>query len=324
MSENKINIGLIGVGHLGKIHIKCIRQSPLCRLVGVWDTDKSAEHLVAKDEGLPVFNTIDDLLSIADAVFIVSPTSTHFDWAQFCLSKGKHVFIEKPVTAILSEAQALTKYTENKNLKIQVGHVERFNPAYQSVKNLFHKPMFIEGHRLAEFKPRGTDVSVVMDLMIHDIDLVLSIVGRPVSDIRASGVAVISATPDICNARLEFEGGAIANLTASRISLKQMRKIRVFQADQYIAMDLLKKESQIVSISDEAPFDHPFSWPVGTGAGTKHISLDMKSVEASNAILDEINAFAASILEDAPIQVGLIDGLNALQVAEDILHIINK
>lgn len=322
MHKERIKVALIGIGHLGKIHLKCIRLSPYCELIGIWDINKEIEAQLATSEGLNVFSTLDDLILHADAVFIVSPTSTHYDIARLCIERDKHLFIEKPVTATIEEALLLKALLKNKNLKIQIGHVERFNPAYLAVKDHFTTPMFIEGHRLAEFNPRGTDVSVIMDLMIHDIDLVLSIVQKPIKEIRASGIAVMSLTPDICNARLEFEGGAVANLTASRISLKQMRKLRVFQPDAYIGMDLLKKESQLVKISNEAPIDHPFSWPIDAGDGTRHIQVEMPIAEPNNAILEEINSFALSILKDIPTAVNFDEGLNALKVADDILKCI--
>ncbi|MEP7322359.1 MAG: Gfo/Idh/MocA family oxidoreductase [Saprospiraceae bacterium] len=319
MPDQKIKVALIGIGHLGKIHLKCIRQSPYCELTGIWDIDKDLEAQVASEEKLTVYSNVMDLLMAVDAVFIVSPTSTHYEWAAKCILLDKHIFIEKPVTATVREANALKQLIKDKKLKIQIGHVERFNPAYLAVKDYFTTPMFIEGHRLAEFKPRGTDVSVIMDLMIHDIDLVASIVRKPIKEIRASGIAVMSPTPDICNARLEFEGGAVANLTASRISLKQMRKLRIFQPDTYISVDLLKKESQVVRISNDAPADHPFSWPIDTNTGTKHIQVDMPMAPSNNAILEEINAFALSIIHDLPVQVSFDEGLLALQIAEEIL-----
>lgn len=322
MDNTKIKVALIGLGHLGKIHLKCMRQSPHIELVAVWDVDKTLELKIATEEGLTVFPDIQSVFAAVEALFIISPTSTHFDWALSGARAGKHLFIEKPVTATLAEALLLRSTIANQIIKIQIGHVERFNPAYLAVKGHFNQPKFIEGHRLAEFKPRGTDVSVIMDLMIHDIDLVLAMIGRPITDIRASGVAVMSQSPDICNARLEFEGGAVANLTASRISLKQMRKLRVFQPDEYIGLDLLNKESQVVKISDVSPINHPFSWPIDTGYGTKHIQVDMPVAIANNAILEEINSFALSIINNIPTAVTLEDGINALTVAEEILRLI--
>ncbi len=315
MDKQKVKIGVIGLGHLGKIHIKCIKQISSLELKAVWDIDKSIEQKVAEDENLICCDSIQNFFEAIEAVIIVSPTSTHKEWAVQCITAGKHIFIEKPVTATVAEAEAIKVTLANSKLKVQIGHVERFNPAFLAVQNLIDTPMFIEGHRLAEFKPRGTDVSVVMDLMIHDLDLILSMIKSPIKEIRASGLSVMSPTPDICNARLEFENGAVANLTASRISMKQMRKLRVFQASQYISMDLLKKESQVVKISDAAPIDHPFSWTVETGTGTKHIQVDMPIPPDNNAIVDELTSFADSILKDKSTAVTLDDGISALKVA---------
>ncbi|MEP7266213.1 MAG: Gfo/Idh/MocA family oxidoreductase [Saprospiraceae bacterium] len=315
MDKQKVKIGVIGLGHLGKIHIKCIKQISSLELKAVWDIDKSIEQKVAEDENLICCDSIQNFFEAIEAVIIVSPTSTHKDWAVQCITAGKHIFIEKPVTATVADAEVIKYTLVNSKLKVQIGHVERFNPAFLAVQNLIDTPMFIEGHRLAEFKPRGTDVSVVMDLMIHDLDLILSMIKSPIKEIRASGLSVMSPTPDICNARLEFENGAVANLTASRISMKQMRKLRVFQASQYISMDLLKKESQVVKISDAAPIDHPFSWTVETGSGTKHIQVDMPIPPDNNAIVDELTSFADSILQDKSTAVTLDDGISALKVA---------
>ena len=318
MDENRIKVALIGLGHLGKIHLKCMKESELIDLVGVWDIDKELQQKISDDEKIEYFSKVDHLLEHVHAVIIVSPTSTHAAWAQKCLEFNRHFFVEKPVTATVEEANLLYHQALNRNLKIQVGHVERFNPAYTVVKDHIGEPMFIEGHRLAEFKPRGTDVSVVMDLMIHDIDLVLNMVKHPIKEIRASGVAIMSPTPDICNARLEFENGATANLTASRISMKQMRKLRVFQSGQYISMDLLKKETQIVKISEDPPANHPFSWPLDTLNGKKYIQVDMPEPPLNNAILDELNCFASSVLHDTIPPVTLDHGVNALKVAQQI------
>ena len=318
MDENRIKVALIGLGHLGKIHLKCMKESELIDLVGVWDIDKELQQKISDDEKIEYFSKVDHLLEQVHAVIIVSPTSTHAAWAQKCLEFNRHFFVEKPVTATVEEANLLYHQALNRNLKIQVGHVERFNPAYTVVKDHIGEPMFIEGHRLAEFKPRGTDVSVVMDLMIHDIDLVLNMVKHPIKEIRASGVAIMSPTPDICNARLEFENGATANLTASRISMKQMRKLRVFQSGQYISMDLLKKETQIVKISEDPPANHPFSWPLDTLNGKKYIQVDMPEPPLTNAILDELNCFASSVLHDTIPPVTLDHGVNALKVAQQI------
>lgn len=324
MDNQRVKVALIGAGHLGKVHIQCMKQVPGIHLVGVWDIQEAVSKQVALDHGIESFMDEQQMFSSIDAVVIASPTVTHFDWAMKAVQQGKHLFIEKPATATVEECNVLLNETKDKGLVCQVGHVERFNPAFLAVKDQVHKPLFIEGHRLAEFKPRGTDVSVVMDLMIHDIDLVLSLVHSPLVEVRANGVAVMSPTPDICNARLEFASGTVANLTASRISLKQMRKLRIFQSDAYIGMDLLKKESQIVKIQEQAPVDHPFSWPVETGYGTRFIQMDMPEARPNNAIVEELNAFAHSILSGTPAVVNLLDGQRALEVAESILNCIQE
>lgn len=324
MVDQRIKVALIGAGHLGKVHIQCMKLVPEILLCGVWDIQEPVRRQVANEHGIECYESEDQIFSSADAVVIASPTLTHFEWALKAMKKDKHIFIEKPATATVAECRMLESELVVKNLVVQVGHVERFNPAYLAIKDQVGKPLFIEGHRLAEFKPRGTDVSVIMDLMIHDIDLVLSLVNEPLAEIRANGVAVMSPTPDICNARLEFRSGTVANLTASRISLKQMRKLRIFQSDAYIGMDLLKKESQIVRIQSEAPQNHPFAWPVETGFGTKFIRMDMPETLPNNAIADELKAFARSILDGKPAVVSLLDGRRALEVAESILSCIQE
>jgi len=296
-----------------------MKQVAGIHIAGVWDINREVMVQAAEDAGVPYFQDEAEIFDRTDALVIASPTLSHLEWALRAAEARKHLFIEKPVTATMRECKRLEAALAGKHLICQVGHVERFNPAFLAVRDQVKKPLFIEGHRLAEFKPRGTDVSVVMDLMIHDIDLVLSLVREPVRDIRANGVAVMSPTPDICNARIEFESGTVANLTASRISMKQMRKLRIFQADAYIGMDLLKKESQVVKIQGEMQEGHPLSFPVDTGNGTRYIQVDMPEPKANNAITDELSAFAQSILYHAPVAVPFKDGQRALQVAEDIL-----
>ena len=230
-----LKAGVLGAGHLGKIHLKLLNQSEKYELVGFYDPIKKNALKVEKEFGYKSFNTIQELINAVDVVDIVTPTLSHFDCAKESIEKGKHIFIEKPITKTVAEAEELISLARKFNVKGQVGHVERFNPAFTAVKDSIHNPMFIESHRLAEFNPRGTDVPVVLDLMIHDIDAILSVVNSPVKNVHASGVSVISDTPDIANARIEFENGCVANLTASRISLKNMRKSRFFQRDAYIA-----------------------------------------------------------------------------------------
>ncbi|MCB0638867.1 MAG: Gfo/Idh/MocA family oxidoreductase [Lewinella sp.] len=321
----KLRIGVLGTGHLGKIHLKCILlASDDYELVGFYDPDPKAAELVAGEFGLTAFHSAEALMDAVDVVDIVTPTTTHYALAQEAIHRGKHVFIEKPLTRSLEEAQALLALSKSSAQQIQVGHVERFNPALLAMEDTTMNPMFVEAHRLAVFNPRGTDVSVVLDLMIHDLDIVLSLIKSPVSEVRASGVAVVSPTVDIANARLEFENGAVANLTASRISLKQMRKVRLFQRDAYISLDLLEKEAQVVRL-----FEPGADLPGGgqnlelqTPQGAKTIHLDMPAIEPINAIKMELETFAASIRKGERPRVSIEDGYRALEVAERIMQTI--
>jgi predicted dehydrogenase len=316
-----LKVGVVGAGHLGKIHLKCLLElSDVVQLVGFYDEDVARRELVAGELGIKAFTRQEDLIEAVDIVDIVTPTIYHFAVAQQAVRKGKHVFIEKPVTATLDEANELAALVEQFNVKAQVGHVERFNPAVLGLKDRKIKPMFIEAHRLAMFNPRGTDVSVVLDLMIHDLDLVLHWIKSPIKNVHASGVAVVSETPDIANARIEFENGCVANLTASRISMKQMRKVRLFQKDTYISLDLLEKQTQVIEISDHAPADDNQTFPLETLTGTKYITIDMPEVQQINAIKEELRSFVDSIEHNLPIKVSLADGTEVLKIAYQILQ----
>lgn len=320
-----LKIGIIGAGHLGKIHIKCIMElSPYYQLVGFYDTDASRREAISNEFGILAFDSQLDLIRSVDVIDIVTPTIYHFDVAKAAIEQDKHVFIEKPVTATLDEAEILLSMTKNKSIKIQIGHVERFNPAVLGLGDKEIHPMFVEAHRLSMFNPRGTDVSVVLDLMIHDIDLILDWIKSPVKNIQASGVAVVSDTPDIANARIEFENGCVANLTASRISMKQMRKIRLFQKDAYISLDLLEKQTQIIEISDNEPTNSDQTFPLETPKGTKFITINMPDIQQINAIKEELLSFYFSIKDNQPIKVSLKDGVNVLNIAYQILDKINQ
>ena len=247
-----IRIGVVGAGHLGKIHLKCLGElEHRYSVAGFYDIDPAVSASVMASASQPSFRSCNELLDAVDVVSIVTPTTTHFDLAAEAIRRGKHVFIEKPVTQTPEEAEALIALAQKHNVVVQVGHVERFNPAMLAVQHIPMNPMFVEAHRLAMFNPRGTDVPVVLDLMIHDLDIVLSLVKSKVKYVSANGVPVVSDTPDIANARVEFENGCVANFTASRISMKQMRKVRLFQKDAYISLDFLKKESQILRMFGE-------------------------------------------------------------------------
>ena len=319
-----INLGVFGVGHLGKIHVKCLQMLPeIYRVVGFYDPDDRAAAIAEREFGLTRFSTIDELLRRCEAVDIVTPTTQHFSVAAAAVSAGKHVFIEKPLTNTLEEGRQLLDLIEASSVKVQVGHVERFNPALLAVEDMKIEPMFIEAHRLATFNPRGTDVSVVLDLMIHDLDIILSLVRSEIADIRASGVSVVSETPDITNVRLEFVNGCVANLTASRISMKQMRKIRLFQRDAYLSLDFLDKKAQIIRLFDQPPVTERGNLlELETNTGRKYIHLDMPEIEPGNAIKMELETFAQSIREDRPTRVTADDGYKALQTAYRILDTI--
>jgi len=316
-----LKIGVLGAGHLGKIHLNQIRElTDLYEVIGFYDPDKERSAAVEAETGVPSFADMDSLMELVDVVDIVTPTIHHFAAAQKALRLSKHVFIEKPLTQTIQEAKDLVRLAQEADMKVQVGHVERFNPAFKAAHPYFNQPMFIETHRLAQFNPRGTDVSVVLDLMIHDIDIVLSVVHSSVKKISTSGVAVVSDTPDIANARIEFDNGCVANLTASRISLKNMRKSRFFQKDAYISVDFLTKSTEVVRLKEVEGDPDPLAVliEVGEGKPVKQIYFENPDVEQSNAIREELRSFAISILEDKTPAVSIQDGYQALNVAHQI------
>ena len=313
-----LKVGVVGCGHLGKIHTKLLSQSENYELIGIYDKDNEESIRVSNEFKCLSFESFDSLLDSVDVVDIVAPTPFHFNYAKQAINKNKHVFIEKPVCTTSKESEELIKLGDLKNVKIQVGHVERFNPAFTKVESEISKPMFIESHRLAKFNPRGTDVSVVLDLMIHDIDIILKTVDSKVKDILSSGVSVISETPDIANARIEFENGCVANLTASRVSLKNMRKTRFFQTGKYISVDFLNKESEIVEIDSDDNAIPIMTLELANGI-KKNIVFNKPKIKENNAILDELNSFAESINKNKVPKVNITDGHNALDIALKII-----
>ncbi len=316
-----LKAGVLGAGHLGKIHLKLLKQSKRYELVGFYDADPKQAQKIVEEFGYTYYDSIDALISAVDVIDIVTPTFAHFKTAKTAIEKGKHVFIEKPITNTVEEAHALIDLANNYNVKGQVGHVERFNPAFTAVRESIHNPMFIETHRLAEFNPRGTDVPVVLDLMIHDIDVILSVVNSEVKAISSSGVSVISETPDIANARIEFENGCVANLTSSRISLKNMRKTRFFQKDAYISVDFLEKKCEVVKMKDAPENPGDFDMILQNAEGLKkQIYFDNPEIESNNAILDELETFADAIENNTTPIVSLHDGTKALKVALSIIE----
>tara|TARA_R110002072_G_scaffold125944_4_gene262697 strand:+ start:50739 stop:51707 length:969 start_codon:yes stop_codon:yes gene_type:complete len=316
-----LNAGVLGAGHLGKIHLKLLNQSTKYNLVGFFDSDTEASKKVEAEFGYKHFPTMESLIEACDVVDVVTPTIYHFECAKKVIIAGKHLFIEKPITHTVEEAEMLLQLAEEHNVMGQVGHVERFNPAFMAVNHMIDNPMFIEAHRLAEFNPRGTDVSVVLDLMIHDIDAILSVVQSDVKKINASGVSVISETPDIANARIEFENGCVANLTASRISMKKMRKARFFQRDAYISVDFLEKKCEVVKMKDAPKNPDDFAMILTNAEGVKkQIYFDNPEISANNAILDELNSFADAIENKTKPVVTLQQGAQALTVAMKIIE----
>lgn len=320
-----LKIGVLGAGHLGKIHIKCIKQIKNLDLVGFYDTDEANALFVEKEFGVKRFTTIESLIDSVEAVDIVTPTISHYDCASKALKKYKHVFIEKPLTTSVEEAKSLIEIAQEANVKVQVGHVERFNPAFLAALPYFEQPMFIETHRLAQFNPRGTDVPVILDLMIHDIDIVLSVVKSNIRKISASGVSVVSDTPDICNARIEFDNGCVANLTASRISMKNMRKSRFFQRDAYISVDFLDKEAEIIRMKNADNNSDPFAMLIDLGEGKpkKQLIFEKPDSKPINAIQTELETFSDSIIHNSTPPVTIIDGYNSLDLAYKIIEKLN-
>jgi predicted dehydrogenase len=318
-----LKIGVIGAGHLGKFHLNNWAVIEGIELVGFCDKDDANAKQVSEKYGLRRFEDIEELIDACDAVDIVAPTTSHFELCESAIKKGKHVFVEKPLAHTMEEAKALVKLAKEANIKFQVGHVERFNPAFIALKDMPLQPMFIEVHRLAQFNPRGTDVSVILDLMIHDIDIILSIVKSNVNYISANGVAVMSDTPDIANVRIEFDNGCVANLTSSRISMKKMRKMRLFQKDAYIGIDFLEKKTEIIRLN--IPGDkNVFTFDIDTNNGKKTIAIANPDVKDVNAIKTELEEFRDAIINNSDTPVTVLDGFRAMEVAHQVLEKISK
>jgi predicted dehydrogenase len=320
-----LKIGIFGAGHLGKIHLRIAANSNIFELVGFYDPDLNVVNKLLEELDYPFFENPEALINSVDVVSIITPTISHFKIAEKAIRARKHVFIEKPIAQTDDEANTLVNLANDYNILGQVGHVERFNPAYQSIKSSLINPMFIESHRLAEFNPRGTDVSVILDLMIHDIDIILSVVDSPIKRIDASGVAVISKSPDICNARVTFENGCVANFTASRISMKKMRKTRFFQKEAYIAVYYLSKKVEIVKIKNASKLTDDLSILLVNAEGDKkQIYFEIPKIDEVNSIQEELEDFAKSINKNKKPTISLKDGAYALKVAHQIIACINQ
>lgn len=316
-----IRIGLFGAGHLGKIHLRLLNEIPAFHVVGFYDIDPALSAHVAEDFGIPAYTDPDTLMQEVDAVDIVTPTLSHYQIASRSISQGKHTFIEKPLVTTLEESRGLLELARNTNIKVQVGHVERFNPAFKAALPFIRNPLFIEAHRIAEFNQRGTDVPVVLDLMIHDLDIIMHLVKSPVKLVSASGVPVVSGSPDIANARLEFENGCVANITASRIALRKMRKTRIFQKDSYISIDFLHKQAAVYHLHDHTDTANPLAVVIGSPGGKqKQILIERPEVLETNAIKQELEGFARAIHENTPPPVTLADGNASMEIAFQILE----
>ena len=325
--QEKVNIGVIGSGHLGKLHTKMFKETNNSSLNGIFDIDNLKAKAVAEEFDTEVFNSLEELLQKVDAVSIAATTTAHYMIAKECLNAGKHIFIEKPITATIPQAEELVNLANSLNLNLQVGHIERFNPALLSVEKYIDDPKFIQTDRLAQFNPRGTDVAVVLDLMIHDIDIILSLVKSKVKNVEASGVAIVSDNIDIANARIQFENGAVANVTASRISQKKLRKMRLFQRDGYIALDFITGVSEMYKLlsTDEKmlPSYVPFG-EIGVGDKKKKLVYEQMELKQINALKYELQLFIDSIIKNEKPVVSGDDGLRALRVAETIIEKINQ
>lgn len=318
-----LRIGVFGVGHLGKFHLNNWKEIEGVEIVGFYDPNDEMAEQVSRDYNLKRFDDMDALIAAVDAVDVVAPTNHHYTICHKALRLQKHVFVEKPLAATLEEAREIVKLVKEAKVKFQVGHVERFNPAFMAASKYTTQPMFIEVHRLAQFNPRGTEVSVILDLMIHDLDIVLSLVKSPVKNIYASGVAVMTDTPDIANVRIEFNNGCVANLTSSRISMKKMRKIRLFQKDAYIGIDFLARKAEIIKIKQDSDAN-AFSFDLETPKGKKTIAIANPEIKDNNPIKLELEAFRDSILQNLPTAVSEVDGFLAMEVAQRILDKISN
>jgi predicted dehydrogenase len=314
-----LKVAVFGVGHLGKFHLTNWNEIKEARLVGFYDPDDKVSAEVMGKFGIPRFTDPGLLMDECDIADVVAPTIFHFELCAQAIRKGKHVFVEKPLANTMDEARELLKLVKESSVKLQVGHVERFNPAYLSLASMQLNPLFIEVHRLAEFNPRGTEVSVILDLMIHDIDIILSVVKSEVKHISASGVSVITDTPDIASVRIEFNNGCVANLTSSRISMKKMRKMRLFQKDAYIGIDFLQKKTEIIKLKT-AQDKEDFSFDVETIQGKKTIAIVNPVIPEINAIRLELQKFCESITQNTSPVVSEVDGYRAMDIAHQILH----
>lgn len=321
-----LKVAVAGVGHLGRWHADKFAHSSRCRLMGLFDARPERAQAVAAELGVRAYPDFEALLAEVDAVDIASTTTAHYELAKAALLAGKHVCVEKPITSELWQAEEIVALARESNLKLQVGHIERFNPVTLQVESLIREPLFIESHRLSTFQHRGTDVPVVLDLMIHDIDLILDFVQSPLQDIHANGIGILTPSVDIANARLEFANGAIANVTSSRVSLKQERKIRFFQRDAYISLDFVAKSASVTRKSPDLMQYLPQLLMGGQIGADKLVQVQNFdcSHPAKDALTLELESFVDAVMDDKTPVVDGAAGLRALRVALQILEIIGR
>ncbi len=318
-----LKVGVFGVGHLGKFHLNNWREIDEIEIKGFYDPSDVNAGEVARDYQIQRFNDADELIDACDVIDIVTPTTSHYELCKKAILKSKHVFVEKPMAHTINEAKEIVKLVKEANIKFQVGHVERFNPALLAAREYDLAPMFIEVHRLSQFNPRGTDVSVILDLMIHDIDIILSLVKSSIKNVFANGVNVLSDTPDIANVRMEFDNGCVANLTSSRISMKKMRKMRLFQKDSYIGINFLDKKTEVIKY--KTPDDKDvFTFDVDTNHGKKTIAIASPLIKENNAIKMELQSLVNAINNNKTTAVTEVDGYQAMEVAHLILDKISR
>jgi predicted dehydrogenase len=316
-----MKISVIGIGHLGMIHAKLLKQRTDIELIGIADASSERAEFVSKELDIPIHASIENAIAQSDAVIIAASTIAHHDIAKKAIMSGKHCFIEKPITSTYQEAIEIIKLAKEQHVIVQVGHVERFNPALMALESYAIEPLFIEAHRLAQFKPRATDVSVIHDLMIHDIDIVLWMVKSPVKHVEANSVSVLTDTADIANARITFENGCVANITASRISAQPMRKMRVFQKSGYMSIDFAKPSVDVYRLAQEGEITNAaipamMLGEIDAGTHKKAIVFEQPPIPTINAIAEEHAAFIRSIMHGDPIAVTAHDAAEALRIAE--------
>ncbi len=323
----KVKVGVIGVGHLGKHHARVYSQIPEAQLIGIHDTDSGKAQKVAAEFNTRYFDDLNDFLKAIDAVSLVVPTTFHYSLACDVLGCGKNLLVEKPIAETVKQAEELVSLARTKKLILQVGHIERFNPAFKAIESLELEPRFVESHRLAQFNPRGTDVAVILDLMIHDLDLILSLVKSEVRRIDAAAVSVISDSEDIANARLTFANGCVANITSSRISARPLRKMRLFQKNSYVSLDFLERSVEIYrlvdtnSVSEGEKEQKTVVGNLPTGEVGKTIIYEKPEIEKGDMLTSEIESFLDAVKNRAKPKVSGEDGKRALEVA---LEIVNK